>query len=278
MLVFCMVAAAGCQKTEQPQAKKTPQEKNTRQKTEETEEMEERVAEGLVMTYGEDGVIFVDTARESLFHAYIPEEEIYDENGGKITIEEMEDGDRFAFYGNGMVLETYPPKYAGITKAVRQKQGTKEDIEPYKELLNEIYQEPDPSEIPYMDIEYRRKDAVVTMAIEPLGYTWTAPAENGKKETIQACGAHILDMKGAEPVRTDEATDTIRLIFSRSPKEVKVTRWKNGTKAATAGEGEAVELTLEKREADISDMKKGCSYQVETFWEQGTVTYGFVTE
>lgn len=275
MIFLCMAFIGGCQKKEACNTERLQKGKDlTRTNVSENE----KVVEGMLLTFGEDGMLFIDPETKSPFYVHIPEENIFDENGEKILLEDMGDGDLFAFYGDGIVLESYPPQYPAITEVMRIKDGNAEDAEQYKDILAQVYQEPDPSDIPYMDVEHRRKDAVVTVITQSLGYEWSYEAENGEKESIVACGMHVLDMKDTEPIRLDEETADIKLLFSKSPKSVKVRRWDKGTKAEDAGEGEEQKVALEKKEAIVQDAKKNSVYEVTAVWEQGTVTYGFVAE
>lgn len=264
VLSLCLLA---CQ-----QDKKKSGDKTTKQ----TEE--NKVVEGLVMTYGEEEIIFVDPSVNSLFYAAMPDNEIYDKNGEKITIEELGDGDKLAFYGNGIVMESYPPQYPQITKVVRQKKGTKEDIASYQELLDEFYQEPDPMEVPFLNIEYRTQNAIVSALTGQLSYTWTAENKDGEEETVTACGLHILEAQGMERQNFDTDTKEVTLHFSKSPNEVKVTRWEKGSEIGDAEKGEVLNVRLEKKEAVLENPKTASVYQVEAVFKQGNVVYGFVVE
>lgn len=264
VLSICLLA---CQQNKKEEGGKTAKQ---------TEE--NKVVEGLVMTYGEEEMIFVDPKVNSLFYAIIPDNEIYDKNGEKIALEELGDGDKLAFYGSGIVMESYPPQYAQITKVIRQKKGTKEEIAPYQELLDEFYQEPDPMEVPFLNVEYRTQTAIVTAITEQLGYTWTAADADGKEDTITACGLHILEVQGMEEQNFDTDTKEVTFHFSKSPKEVKVTRWEKGTKIEDEENGEILNVRLEKKDAVLENPKTASVYQVDAVFEQGTVVYGFAVK
>ncbi len=276
VMVLCMLFAGGCQKKEADGNTENPSKEKDSAKARISEN--EKVVEGMLLTFGEDGMLFIDPETESPYYVSIPEDHIFDENGEKIGLEDMGDGDIFAFYGEGVVMESYPAQYPSITEVRRIKDGDVEDTEPYRDILDQVYQEPDPSDIPFMNVENRRKDAVETVMTEPLGYEWSYEAANGEEENIIACGTHVLDMQETEPIRLDGETADIKLLFSKSPKSVKVRRWDKGMKAEDAGEGEEQEVDLEKKEAVLRNAKKDSVYEVTAKWEQGTVTYGFVAE
>lgn len=276
VLVLCILFAGGCQKKEVDGNTENPSKGKDSAKARISEN--EKVVEGMLLTFGEEGMLFIEPETESPFYVYIPEDNIFDENGEKLGLEDMGDGDIFAFYGEGIVMESYPAQYPAITEVRRIQDGDAQDTEPYKDILAQIYQEPDPSEIPFMNVENRRMDSVVTVMTEPLGYEWSYETANGEKESIIACGTHVLDMKETEPIRLDEETADIKLFFSKSPKSVKVRRWDKGMKAEDAGEGEGQKVDLEKKEAVLRNARKDSVYEVTAEWEQGTVTYGFVVE
>lgn len=73
----------------------------------------------------EDGDgIFVNLTAEYPFTGTIPEGELYDEAGGEITEQDLNSGDVVNIYGNGIMAESYPAQYHGITKIERTEQGT----------------------------------------------------------------------------------------------------------------------------------------------------------
>lgn len=236
---------------------------------------EEATIEGMYMTYGEDGYIFVDTQNKSLFYAAIPEDELYDENEKKIEQKDLHVGDMVACYGNGIVMESYPPKYAGIFKMVRTQVGDEENAEKYQVLLEEFYQEPSPADIPYMDIENVQKDAVVTTAATQFGYSWTYEEENGEKQTIHADALHVLQAEDLIDINCNGDNSDLKFMFTKKPESVKVTRWEQGMTVDDIAKGEAVKVTLDGRTAFVKNAEKASVYEVVATWENGSVTYGF---
>lgn len=249
------------------------EEKEESKKTKTAEE--EPTIEGMYLTYGEDGYIFVDTVNRSLFHAEIPESALYDADEKKIEQEDLHTGDMVACYGNGIVLESYPPKYAAISKMVRTKEGTEKDAEQYQELLDGFYQEPSPSEHPYLDIENRGKDAIITTTASEFGYEWSFQDENGETQTIAVDAPHVLQAENLIDINCNSDNSDLKLMFSKKPESVKVTRWDYGTTVEEVEKGESVDVTLDGRNAFIQNAKKASVYQVAAAWKNGNVTYGF---
>ena len=135
---------------------------------------------------GEDFQIFVDTSTGVLFDASIPE-----------GTEELTTGDLVEIYGDGIMLESYPGQYPGVSRIVVTKQGSEEDAKQYESLVDEVYQEPDPSEPPYLNLEYRTKEALVSAVADRGSYTWRYTDEHGEeKEIAVECGIRTSEKWG----------------------------------------------------------------------------------
>ena len=103
----------------------------------------------------EDGnSIFVNLEAEYPFHGTVPEDAVYDESGKKIMPDDLNNGDVVDIYGNGMIAESYPAQYHGITEIRRTEQANQEYIGQYGHYLDELFIEKDPSERPYLNVCY----------------------------------------------------------------------------------------------------------------------------
>ena len=79
---------------------------------------------------------FADLDTDTIFSGTIPDK-LTDENGKKMTEADMQDGDVYLIYGDGIMLQSFPGQYPGITKMVRKEQGNQEKADHYrKELLS----------------------------------------------------------------------------------------------------------------------------------------------
>ena len=147
----------------------------------------------------EDGnSIFVNLEAEYPFHGTVPEDAVYDESGKKITPDDLNNGDVVDIYGNGMIAESYPAQYHGITEIRRIEQANQEYIRQYGYYLDELFIEKDPSERPYLNVCYTDELAAVSVMIpEPLSYKWTYE-ENGESNTITTDVPHILQTSPVE--------------------------------------------------------------------------------
>ena len=169
---------------------------------------EEKPIEAMYIEKGDDFQIFVDTSTDVLFDAYIPE-----------GTEELTTGDLVKIYGDGIMLESYPGQYPGVTRIVVTKQGTEEDAEKYESLVDEVYQEPDPSEPPYLNLEYRTKEAVVSAVADRGGYTWSYTDENG--EWIETERTKTVYLKNGKEIPEREEIDAILHHTYDEKKEIK---------------------------------------------------------
>ena len=237
---------------------------------------EEKPIEAMYIEKGDDFQIFVDTSTDVLFDAYIPE-----------GTEELTTGDLVKIYGDGLMLESYPGQYPGVTRIVVTKQGTEEDAEKYESLVDEVYQEPDPSEPPYLNLEYRTKEAVVSAVADRGGYTWSYTDENGEDQEVSVDAAFVLEWDTLNDIRLNEKTDVL-LYFSREAKDVSVIRYEPSLKKQSTEEteendepeSELIKVSEEedengKKQFILKDLLDKGIYLVTAEFDQGTVEYGF---
>lgn len=230
----------------------------------------------------EDGnSIFVNLTEEYPFDGNIPEGELYDEDGEKITQEDLNSGDVLNIWGNGVIAESYPAQYNGITKMERTEQSNQEYIDQYGHYLEELFVEKDPSELPYLNVCYRDElaDAAV-MIPDPLSYTWTYTDESGESRTVTTDGAHVLHTEPVEVKKISEPM-TMELYFDEVPESVELLVWDDTLlgqyqdSADQIPEGTAAEVTKSGKGNLEFNAQPGSVYLVQGQWDQGTVEYGF---
>ena len=230
----------------------------------------------------EDGnSIFVNLTEEYPFDGNIPEGELYDEDGEKITQEDLNSGDVLNIWGNGVIAESYPAQYNGITKMERTEQSNQEYIDQYGHYLEELFVEKDPSELPYLNVCYRDElaDAAV-MIPDPLSYTWTYTDESGESRTVTTDGAHVLHTEPVEVKKISEPM-TMELYFDEVPESIELLVWDDTLlgqyqdSADQIPEGTAVEVTKSGKGNLEFNAQPGSVYLVQGQWDQGTVEYGF---
>lgn len=235
---------------------------------------ETQVLRAMYIPVGEAGHLMIAQETGAVFTVTMPEE-IYDTEGNRIEKEALERGNILDVYGNGIMTMSYPGQYPGVTKIEVAEKGDPADADEYQEIVDQIYQEPDPSEIPYMDVEYKTSQAIVTAAATTGGYEWNYVDENGEGVSKIADSSEIFYWDTLSEMTPDDTTD-MELRFSQRPQEVTAQRWPSS--AGSSGEvpeGETVSVEAEGDGFILRGAEKGYLYQITAKWENGTVTYGF---
>lgn len=228
----------------------------------------------------DQGGLFVNLENETPFTGSIPEK-IVDEEGNTITADEMENGDVYLIYGNGIMLESYPGQYPGITSLEREESRNQELAEKYQALLEEFLPEPDLSQPPQLSVDYMQPEAAVTVSITRGSYSWTVDKGNGEAENTIADSAHVLEWKEELIDLTLTGDTELSLQFELMPQSVEVVCWSVDERRESGAsgdypEGESVEV--KKTEEGFSFTgKPDLVYRVTAVWEQGNAEYGFYT-
>ena len=229
----------------------------------------------------EDGnSIFVNLTAEYPFTGTIPEGELYDEEGKKITEQDLNNGDVVNIYGNGIMAESYPAQYHGITKIERTEQANQKYIQEYGHYLDELFIEKDPAQLPYLNVCYSDELASAAVMIpEAFSYTWTYE-ENGESRTITTDAPHILQTEPTEVTKLSEPLK-MELQFDEKPESVQLFSWNDSLlgqyrdSTEQIPEGTPVEVQENENGNPEFTAQPGCVYLVQGQWENGTVDYGF---
>lgn len=241
-------------------------------------EYEAEPISAMYITFGEEGgYVFIGEETATVFTASFPEE-IIDVNGNIIKKEQLVKGNVVKIYGNGIMAESYPGQYHGVTKMEVIEEGNPSDADKYQDIIDSIYQEPDPAEPPMLSIEYRTDSAVVSAGANRGGYEWTFTDKDGESQTIVADSLHVLDWTEIIDLRLEKPTD-LTLHFSKEPKEVKVVRWSDELKGKSGEQPESEGITAEvvDNKYMIKEAEAGYIYQVTATWDSGSAVYGFIT-
>ncbi len=229
----------------------------------------------------EDGnSIFVNLTAEYPFTGTIPEGELYDEEGKKITEQDLNNGDVVNIYGNGIMAESYPAQYHGITKIERAEQANQKYIQEYGHYLDEFFIEKDPAQLPYLNVCYSDELASAAVMIpEAFSYTWTYE-ENGESRTITTDAPHILQTEPTEVTKLSEPLK-MELQFDEKPESIRLLSWNDSLlgqyqdSSDQIPEGKPVEVQENENGNPEFTAQPGCVYLVQGQWENGTVDYGF---
>ena len=229
----------------------------------------------------EDGnSIFVNLTAEYPFTGTIPEGELYDKEGKKITEQDLNNGDVVNIYGNGIMAESYPAQYHGITKIERAEQANQKYIQEYGHYLDEFFIEKDPAQLPYLNVCYSDELASAAVMIpEAFSYTWTYE-ENGESSTITTDAPHILQTEPTEVTKLSEPLK-MELQFDEKPESIRLLSWNDSLlgqyqdSSDQIPEGKPVEVQENENGNLEFTAQPGCVYLVQGQWKNGTADYGF---
>ena len=224
--------------------------------TDPVDEEEGFVSTAMVVTFGDGEVLFVDQDTESPYYPTLPE-----------GTPELAAGNIVRVTGNGIMLESYPGQYPGISKVEVVEEGSPADAEKYDELVAQIWQPKDPSEPPYASVEYATELATVSLVPASNGYTWSFE-ENGEGQTIVADVPHPtqLAVDDLPDARVDGPTE-VTASFDVEATGLTVTRW---SEDALDAEGEQVAVE------DLSfTVEPGYRYALNATFEQGEAAFVF---
>lgn len=163
-----------------------------------------------------------DLEHGNIYVTHTPSDTLYDENGNAIDPSEIKKGDFLQVEGDGIMLNSYPGQYPGISRIMRISGGTEADAEKFDEELSQILPEKDPSEIPFLSLCYTQPNAQVTAMATQGGYTWSYVDEDGNGQNVVADSAFILEWTELSDLHTanDEGKTDLELVFSEEPDSV----------------------------------------------------------
>lgn len=243
--------------------------------------MDEFVSTAMVVTFGDGEVLFVDQETGT---PYYPTNMPSD-------APELAAGNIVRVTGNGIMLESYPAQYPGITDVEVIEEGAPADAEKYDELVTQIWQPKDPSEPPLASLEYTTELAATSVMLGSYGYTWSYE-ENGSEQTVTADAPHPTQLEAAElsDARVDGPTE-VTVTFDVPCTAAGIVRWPEDeleAAAEAAGSAQAVEIGSVEGDAWTVDDRKivdgnvvftvepGWRYAVEAYFNAGEAVYAFV--
>ncbi|MDD3797401.1 MAG: hypothetical protein PHE06_15830 [Lachnospiraceae bacterium] len=235
--------------------------------------------QAMYVPYGEGSYVMIEQKNGNVFT--VPDyEKILDLEKNEIEMSDLQKGDILDIYGSGIMAESYPGQYMGVTEMRLVKRGVPSDADRYQDIIDSIYTPAEPNEKPTLSLDYATELARVSVAAQNSSYSWTWE-ENGQSKSEDVDGVHPLQMKkeNIADVIVSEPVD-ITLSFSSLPQTVKVTKWplsELGTDADS--DGEAVKADGSGTEGwTLNSLEPGYLYSVEGTWEQGSVRYEFYLE
>ena len=204
--------------------------------------------EAMYIPAGEDGHLMVGEGTGNVFTVTMPDN-IQDNNGKKISEEDLNRGDIVAIYGDEIMLESYPGQYPGVTKIKVVKEGKASDADQYQDILDEFWPEKDPGELPYLNIGYRASYGEVSAAATRGGYSWSYADKDGVEQNKTADSAAVTQWPDLPVMNVDGTTD-MELYFDTKPEKVITTAFP----AELSGEsdpGAGAEAEVEEKDGNM---------------------------
>ena len=242
----------------------------------------------MVLRLGDGRLLLVDQDTETPFvPTAIDDAEIDDIDGAASAPKDHEPGNVVRITGNGIMLESYPGQYPGITHVEVIDEGAPEDAAAYDELVAQLWSEPDPSQPASASLDYTTDLAAVSLMPLTNGFTWSFK-EDGQMQTVVADVPHPTQISrdNIPDARIDGATEAT-LALDRPARSVSVTRWNEDDIAAAAEKAgspsdiDAEALSSEQVEAALVDstatltIEPGWRYCAKATFDEGTVSYVF---
>lgn len=239
----------------------------------------EFVSTAMVVTFDDGEVLFVDQESESPYYPTLPE-----------GTPELTAGNIVRVTGNGIMLESYPGQYPGITRVEVIEEGTPADAEKYDELVAEIWQPKDPTEPPLASLDYTTDLAATSVMLGTYGYTWSyEEGDVGQTVTVDAPHPTQLAADELPDARVDGPTE-VTVSFDVPCTAAGIVRWPEDeleAAAEAAGSAQAVEIDSVEGDVWTVDDRKivdgnvvftvepGWRYAVEAYFDAGEATYVF---
>ncbi len=219
-----------------------------------------------------------DLEHGNIYITHTPSDTLYDENGSAMDPSEIKKGDILQVEGDGIMLNSYPGQYPGITRIV--KISGEANTETFDEELSKLLPEKDPSELPFLNLCYTQPNAKVTAMATQGGYSWSYVDSDGNGQNVVADSAFILEWPDLNDLNTanDEGKTDLELVFSEEPDSVTAERWPAAErdKDFSSGYPEGEDVAVDHAESwTIPGAEAGYIYEVDATFANGTVTYGF---
>ena len=237
----------------------------------------------MYVPYGKDAehYVMIDQHNGSVFTVTMPEN-ILDSKDRKITKDDLKKGNILIIYGDGIMLQTYPGQYPGVTKIKVKEEGKPSDADQYQDVVEQISSGIKSAARPYLSLEYQDGLGVVSAASTEGGFRWSYYDKNGDLQSSIADTAHILAWKEINNLNLSQASD-ITLNFSSQPDSIEVICWTSDMRTdfsdtSDVPDGEKMKPESEENQYVLKDVKPGSIYQVTGHWGKDSyVNYGFLT-
>lgn len=242
------------------------------------------VSTAMVAYANGDEVLFVDQETQT---PYIPTE-IDDAtiivNGQQADEEALAPGNIVQVTGNGIMLESYPGQYPGISKVEVVETGNPADAEQYADIVDMVFAVPDQSEVPVGSLSYKTDQADVSVVLNPYECEWQWKSEDGKTNSADmdgvASGEDGTLNANLSDARISDAVDAF-IALSVNPTSVEIERQPLVNTSSPAvdprTEEEEVPYTLGDDGTVAISIEPDYLYEIKATFPQGEAEYAFYT-
>lgn len=241
------------------------------------------VSTAMVAYANGDEILFVDQDTQT---PYLPTN-INDAtiifNGETIEADGLEPGNIVKVTGNGIMLESYPGQYPGITAVEVTEVGSPADAEQYAAIVDTVFAAPDYAEVPTGNLDYKTTDAQVSTMLTAYEYEWAYKAEDGTTTSTEADGAAFATdgaiSKDVADARIAGATDAFAA-FSVTPTSVEIDRQplvKGDATVDPNSPDEDVSCTIGEDGTVAFIIEPNFLYELKATFPQGEAEYAFYT-
>ena len=240
------------------------------------EEKEEPPIRAMYIPLGDDDHLMIGQNNGDVFSITMPDT-ILDENGKEITWQDLKRGNLLDIYGDGIMLESYPGQYPGVTRIKVVSQGDPADADQYQDIIDEIWSPRDPAQLPYLNVGYTQSYGVISAVTMQGGYSWNYTDETGRNQSVTA-DAPMITMWSDLPVMNVEKATDMELYFDVQPDQVMVTAYSQDL-LGTEDPGEGTDVPVEENENGnfvLKNTQEGMVYLIRGQWENGWSEYGFM--
>ena len=240
-------------------------------------------AKQAIVLHVEDGIaLFADKDTESVYVPGLPEGQIFGLDGEAIAADELQAGNIVEVIGNGIMLESYPGQYPGITRIVVVEEGTPENIAPYQDVIAQVFAESDPYAVALGHVDYTTDQASVSLALDPVSSMWDSADGFRIAQDGAVYGTDGVLLDSVPDARIDDATQAT-VGFDKALTDIQVTS-QPLTRASADSKMQVVlgvqdlqAVSVEQTGAKTATftMEPGNLYTINGFFENGSATYSF---
>lgn len=237
--------------------------------------LSEKSIRAMYIPISEKEHLMIDQDSGSVFTVTMPDL-ILDTKGKKITWKDLKRGNIVRIFGDGIMLESYPGQYPGVTKIEVLEEGNPSDANQYQDMIDKLCPPKESSELPSLNVGYTESYGVVSATTLRGGYSWTYADESGMQKNITADSPQIT-MWSDIPVMNIEKDTDMELYFAIQPIKVSATAY-SVELLGIKNPGDGNTVSVEQSDAGdwiLKDVKKGMLYRLQGEWENGWVEYGF---